>query len=69
MSFLGIAATGTTLDINIFDSGLATTSWLDAGPGGTAISGMQIQAVPVPGALLLGMLGLSSAGLKLRKHA
>lgn len=29
----------------------------------------QIVPVPVPGALLLGMLGLSVAGVKLRKHA
>ena len=29
----------------------------------------KIAPVPVPGALLLGMLGLSAAGIKLRKHA
>ena len=29
----------------------------------------EIQPVPVPGAFLLGMLGLSAAGVKLRKHA
>ena len=30
---------------------------------------LQYSPVPVPGALLLGMLGLSLAGVKLRKHA
>ena len=69
VSFLGVAATGGTLDIDIFDVGLGTNPWRDSGPTGTVVSGMQIQAVPVPGAILLGILGLSSAGLKLRKHA
>ena len=33
------------------------------------LNGEPIQAVPIPGAVLLGMLGLSVAGVKLRKHA
>ena len=33
------------------------------------LNGEPLQAVPVPGAVLLGMLGLSVAGMKLRKHA
>lgn len=32
-------------------------------------SGQTIELVPVPGAVLLGMLGLSVAGVKLRKHS
>ena len=65
VSFLGVAPAGGTFDIDIFDLGLNTT-----GLGAhTVISGMQIQAVPVPGAVLLGMLGLSLAGVKLRKYA
>jgi hypothetical protein len=34
---------------------------------GLAVRGAQVTAVPVPGAVLLGMLGLSVAGAKLRK--
>lgn len=37
------------------------------GTGGQAFVAYEV--VPVPGALLLGMLGLSLAGVKLRKHA
>jgi len=33
------------------------------------LNGEPIEAVPVPGAILLGMLGLSMAGVKLRKYA
>ena len=39
------------------------------GPGGEDISMTQLTLVPIPGAVLLGMMGLGIAGLKLRKHA
>ena len=45
----------------------ADAYWVESELSGTYVpSGTQ---VPVPGAVLLGMLGLSVAGLKLRKHA
>ncbi len=59
VSFLGVIAAGGSIDIEIFNEA----------PTDTVISGMQIQAVPVPGAILLGLLGLSVAGVKLRKRA
>ena len=67
VSFLGVSPAGGTIDIDIFDTGIDTTPFGDS--PATVVSGMQIQAVPVPGAVLLGMLGLSVAGVKLRKFA
>jgi len=66
VSFLGVSpAGGTTIHIDVFDTGINTT-----GLGAhTVVSGMQIQAVPIPGAVLLGILGLSAVGLKLRRFA
>ena len=37
--------------------------------GGVVITDLEFTPVPVPGAVLLGMLGLSVAGVKLRKRA
>ena len=37
--------------------------------GGYLADSTQFTVVPVPGAVLLGILGLSVAGIKLRKHA
>jgi hypothetical protein len=60
VSFLGVGpTTGGSISIAIYNT--ADTD--------TVISGMQIQAVPVPGAMLLGLLGLSAAGVKLRRQA
>ena len=58
VSFLGVIADGGAINIEIFNTA----------PTDTVVSGMQIQAVPVPGAVLLGMLGLSVVGVKLRKR-
>ena len=62
-SILHLVLTG--LDFN--------TAWGDGSPGdgagGIQDGGMTAVVVPVPAAILLGMLGLSVAGLKLRKHA
>ena len=46
-------------------------NWFGLGPWSGTVTGGSVQAtvVPVPGAVLLGMLGLSVAGLKLRKSA
>jgi hypothetical protein len=49
-------------------SPLSNFSSPEGGTNETLLWG-QIVPVPVPGALLLGMLGLSVAGVKLRKHA
>lgn len=38
-------------------------------PGGIALDNINAEVVPAPGAVLLGILGLSVAGVKLRKHA
>jgi hypothetical protein len=58
--FPGISPTGGAININIFNTA----------PTDTVISGMQIQAVvPVPPAILLGMLGLGAAGVRMRRFA
>ena len=50
-----------------------TASWGDGTPGdedgGLADGGVTGVVVPVPGAVLLGILGLSAAGIKLRRFA
>jgi len=55
------------------DGSSISGTWADVTPGtrtGTWEStGGNAVLVPVPGAVLLGMLGLSLAGVKLRKHA
>ena len=64
VSFLGVSPVGTTITVG------DVVGPTNAGYGfATVVSGMQIQAVPVPGAVLLGLLGLSAAGIKLRKFA
>ena len=67
VSFLGVNPAGGNLDIDVFNVGIDTTPYGDS--PSTVVSGMQIQAVPVPGAILLGMIGLSVVGVKLRKRA
>ena len=67
VSFLGVSPAATSLTINIFDTA-STFSSNGTGTGNTVVSGMQIQqVVPVPGALVLGMLGLGAAGARLRR--
>jgi hypothetical protein len=49
---------------------VATTSWFTPDVPLTVQGGsIDISVVPVPGAVLLGILGLGAAGLKLRKYA
>jgi len=49
---------------------IITTMQIDyAGTRGFGIGEFGIAVVPVPGAVLLGILGLSVVGIKLRKHA
>ena len=67
VSFLGVSPASGTIDIDVFDTGIDTTPFSDS--PATVVSGMQIEAVPVPGAVLLGILGLSAVGVKLRKFA
>jgi len=58
VSFLGVSPTGGSIDIDIYNTA----------PTDTVVSGMQIQAVPVPGAALLGILGLGIANWRLRRR-
>lgn len=51
----GCFAIGFDPDCHFYDNGIALT--------------LETTPVPVPGAVLLGMLGLGVAGIKLRKHA
>ena len=55
---------GTTLKIEL----VATTRW-QWGSGYGQLGIDRVEAVPVPAAILLGILGLGAAGLKLRKFA
>ncbi|MEN6427034.1 MAG: hypothetical protein ABFE13_16890 [Phycisphaerales bacterium] len=55
------------LYFDAFDGGFASQFVTGYGSGFEAT--LSLQAVPVPGAVLLGMLGLGAAGLKLRKHS
>jgi hypothetical protein len=49
---------------------LSTTGgWFSTGGYTTDAGSVDASVVPVPGAVLLGMIGLSVAGVKLRKHA
>jgi len=51
---------------------LLIETWNDidnCAPGHVGIDNVALSPVPVPGAVLLGLLGLSVAGMKLRKHA
>jgi hypothetical protein len=49
---------------------VATTQWFTPGIPLTAIGGsLDVSVVPVPGAVILGILGLCAAGVKLRKYA
>jgi len=55
-SFINLGTYDVTLTIYDDDGGMGTDSLL-------------VNVVPVPGAVLLGIIGLSVAGVKLRKHA
>jgi len=48
---------------------LSTTSTANNAGFGPVLDNVSVNAVPVPGAILLGLLGLGSAGLKLRRRA
>ena len=49
----------------------SSADWFGSGAWGGTVTGGSVDAnvVPVPAAVLLGMLGLSVAGVKLRKYA
>ena len=54
-------------NVNVGDV-VAFRAWSNGVPDYIALD-LGINVVPVPGAVLLGILGLSVAGVKLRKHA
>ena len=57
----GVAVNATLYYTGFFDNDSATINWSELTVDGAV--------VPVPGAVLLGILGLSAAGIKLRKFA
>ena len=60
-SFLGLVSANPFTTVNIH---------MSSAPGGNGVGIDDVMyAVPVPGAVLLGILGLSAAGIKLRKFA
>ena len=64
-------ATNTLIDFSAI-AGATNLSWVEINgnnPWCTQIDDISVTVVPVPGAVLLGLLGLSAAGIKLRKHA
>jgi hypothetical protein len=61
--FPGVIAEDGAINIEIYNTAQAD------GQTDTVVSGMQIQQVPVPGAVLLGIFGLSVAGVKLRRRS
>ena len=64
--FDDIPHTGSTLVIDFYASG---GGWQAGQDESWAIDNVEVTVVPVPGAVLLGILGLSVAGIKLRKFA
>jgi hypothetical protein len=72
--FSGTTAQPFQLDYAVFAGGtLVGTCGIQWGPGwsypSTSWTPTQAEVVPVPAAVLLGMLGLGVAGIKLRKYA
>ncbi|MBN2559332.1 MAG: hypothetical protein JXQ75_00175 [Phycisphaerae bacterium] len=63
----GTGSAGSSFDI-IFSRPVSLIVFSDGGYDNVAIDNLQVAQVPVPGAVLLGLLGLSVAGVKLRKH-
>jgi hypothetical protein len=77
-SFMGVTLTGSQLTLaNNWLAEAANFDWKDIGnvrvlqlyKGTCSLKQDQLFLVPVPGAVLLGMIGLSAAGLKLRRFA
>ena len=64
----GLSNLGTNSLISVSGGSIAYVLFHDGG-GTYAIDDLEFTPVPVPGAVLLGLLGLSAAGIKLRKHA
>jgi hypothetical protein len=62
----GFIAGDNTLEFKVYNGGIPPTPNY-GGPMGLLVTDMQV--VPVPGAVLLGVLGLSVVGAKLRKFA
>lgn len=62
----GLAAS--SFDI-IFSRPVSLIIFSDGGYDNVAIDNLQVAQVPIPGAVLLGMLGLGAAGIKLRRFA
>jgi len=53
----------------VFPSPVTTLLFTDSSNGAIGIDNLEVTPVPVPGAILLGILGLGAAGFKLRKFA
>ncbi len=63
---LSVATTGDISEIGFY---VSVNFWPDDTLGPSSPDTFRVSAVPVPGAVLLGFLGLGAAGLKLRRFA
>jgi len=63
---LSVATTGDISEIGFY---VRANFWPDDKFGPSSPDTFRVSAVPVPGAVLLGILGLTAAGVRLRRFA
>ena len=68
-SVLGMSRSCGTMSTHIFSSPVHTLYFHDSGKGWIGIDTLTVTAVPIPAAVVLGLLGMAVAGAKLRRYA